>query len=275
MSRLLRGIGRIVRPIVGNLPGPVGTIGRGAFAIGDAINRGRRPNRPAVNLAPGIPGTVPGLPGGFAMPTPPPQPTPPPPTIPRDPRPVGPGPGSGAVTVAGVPGQVVAVALPAVAGRLAQAFARFSQGLGGYLTLDAINELFRQPFGAWPGDALGAFRSFMNTSEAQSLLSTSSGVSGLFPQAVIVDPIIDTIHRAPRGYVIVEYPENSGRKMAMLKTVARQFGYWKPAAKPPISATEYKQAKAADKVGRKLMTVAKNLDHKPISITQKTCRTRR
>lgn len=242
--------GRLLRKAGSIVPGPVGGLIRGGFALGDAVTSGA--GRPAPQPMPGI----------ALAPMPPSIPAPPPIIPPSGPRPVGPGPGSGAVTVSGVPGQVVAAAFaPAIISRLGQAFARFAQAAGGFLTLDAINQLFSQPFGNWPGDALGYFRSFMN-SEGRSIIGGGMSPSGLpgFPTEIITEPIMDTINRAPRGYVIVEH---EGRKIAMLKEVARKFGYWKPAAKPPISATEYRQAKAAGRVANKVARLSSALECVP------------
>lgn len=266
---LLKGIGRIAKRGAGLIPGPTGTAIRAGISAGEAL-AGRRPSTTFPISRPRMPTSTASsfIPGGGLVP--PPVYTPPPP-VNGGPgmRPVGPGLDSGAVQVAGVPGAIVAGAFAApVVARLAQAFTRFSQAIGGFLTLDAINQLFSQPFGAWPGDALGYFQSFMNK-EGRSIISGGSFLPG-FPMDVITDPMLDTICRAPKGYVIVEY---EGQKVAMLKDVARKFGFWKPASKPPISATEYRQAKAAGRVANKVARLASTLDCKPLKVTR-TCRKR-
>ncbi len=63
---------------------------------------------------------------------------------------------------------------------------------------------------------------------------------------------------APKGYVVVT--EKDGSKVAMLKTVARACGKWKPARKPPIKASDWRCLMRADATVRKLDRVQKAAD---------------
>lgn len=68
------------------------------------------------------------------------------------------------------------------------------------------------------------------------------------------DAYLKTYVRAPRGYVIVR--DANGRAFAVNKAIARQFGLWHPAAKPPISATDYKHFKRNKQIEKKLKKIA-------------------
>lgn len=87
------------------------------------------------------------------------------------------------------------------------------------------------------------------------------GDQGLIPQSVVVEPIQKVQNTAPPGYVIVDMPDGSGKK-AVLKEVARKLDLWKPRSKPPISASEWKKLKAADRVKKKAKKIATTADWK-------------
>jgi hypothetical protein len=73
-------------------------------------------------------------------------------------------------------------------------------------------------------------------------------------QFALDDAYLKIYYRAPRGYVICRDAE--GRAFAVNKTIARQFGLWKPTAKPPISATDYKNYKRNQIIEKKLIKIA-------------------
>tara|TARA_Y100000310_G_C20686271_1_gene819238 strand:- start:1597 stop:2112 length:516 start_codon:yes stop_codon:yes gene_type:complete len=60
-----------------------------------------------------------------------------------------------------------------------------------------------------------------------------------------------TIHKAPRGYVVVTDPA-TGRKVGMLKGVASKCGLWKAPRKPPIKASDWRCLMRAEAVTKKL-----------------------
>lgn len=68
-------------------------------------------------------------------------------------------------------------------------------------------------------------------------------------------------YRAPKGYVIVRDPNTKQYVGAVRKDVAKRNGLWKPSAKPPISATEWRHYKDAHRVGKKLKKIAKSEFH--------------
>jgi hypothetical protein len=73
-------------------------------------------------------------------------------------------------------------------------------------------------------------------------------------QFALDDAYLKTYVRAPKGYVILR--DSSGRPFAVNKSVARSMGLWKPAAKPPISATDYKHFKRNKTIEKRLRKIA-------------------
>ncbi len=73
-------------------------------------------------------------------------------------------------------------------------------------------------------------------------------------QFALDDAYLKTYYRAPRGYVIIR--DASGRPFAVNKQMARSFGLWKPAKKPPISVGDWQKFKAAERVEKKLKKIA-------------------
>ena len=73
-------------------------------------------------------------------------------------------------------------------------------------------------------------------------------------QFALDDAYLKTYYRAPRGYVIVK--DASGRAFAVNKKIAQQFGIWRPAAKPPISATDWKHYRSAKRIEKKLLKIS-------------------
>ena len=85
-------------------------------------------------------------------------------------------------------------------------------------------------------DALGINRGAATTPAP----AVNGSAGGCAAPAGVLAPQVTQRLKAPRGYVIVECPENSGRKVAMLKELARKYGYWKPRKKPPISVKDWR-----------------------------------
>ena len=87
-------------------------------------------------------------------------------------------------------------------------------------------------------------------------LPTGSGLKTIngcvFPESVL-SPTTALVHRAPPGYVIVDC---AGIKVAMLKEVAIKMGKFKRRPKPPISASDWKALRTADRVKKKAKTIA-------------------
>lgn len=191
----------------------------------------------------------PGFGGGFGGVTPltPPPPMRPPTTI----------------SVGAVANSPIAIYGVSVAGALARSFFNYLKSLGAVLTFEEVNNLMGQPLGNWPTSFADVWTPWTRSDEAQRAIMGSKGVStmGMDPcdLPVCVPAELKTIHAAPRGYVIVE---KDGQKVAMEKTMARKFGYYKPSAKPPISATEFKQAKAAARVEKKIARLAGTMNLK-------------
>lgn len=77
---------------------------------------------------------------------------------------------------------------------------------------------------------------------------------------IVMEPGQKVIADAPPGYVIVNMPD--GSKKAVLKSVARKLGLWKPRRKPPISASDWHKLKVADRVRNKAKKIAQTADFK-------------
>ena len=83
---------------------------------------------------------------------------------------------------------------------------------------------------------------------------SGGGTMGLYNELfmpVAMSPTPKIINSAPRGYVIITNPI-SGQKMAVRKEIARKLRLWKPRPKPPITASQYRTLKTAQRVESKL-----------------------
>lgn len=90
--------------------------------------------------------------------------------------------------------------------------------------------------------------------------SNGSGLAALMGyNQIVMNPGSKLIADAPPGYVIVDMPDGSGKK-AVLKSVARRLGLWKPRKKPPITASEWGKLKAAERVKKKAKKIAQTAD---------------
>ncbi len=69
----------------------------------------------------------------------------------------------------------------------------------------------------------------------------------------------DTRLRAPKGYVVVTRTNADGskQKVGMLREAAQKCGLWKRAPRPPITASEYKTVRTANRVIKKVDRVVK------------------
>jgi hypothetical protein len=70
--------------------------------------------------------------------------------------------------------------------------------------------------------------------------------------------------KCPPGYVAVDSNGDGVNDVCMQKASARACGLWKPARKPPISASQYRTLKTANSVAKKVKRIAIE--------TEKTCR---
>lgn len=77
---------------------------------------------------------------------------------------------------------------------------------------------------------------------------------------IMMKPTPKVINSAPRGYVIVEHPVTK-EKIAVLKEVARKLKLWSPAPKPPITASEYRMLKKAERVEKKLVNLNRRIGY--------------
>lgn len=73
-------------------------------------------------------------------------------------------------------------------------------------------------------------------------------------QFALDDAYLKPYYRAPRGYVVLR--DANGKPFAVNKEIAKSFGLWKPAAKPPISATDWKHYKRNKTIEKRLKKIA-------------------
>lgn len=78
---------------------------------------------------------------------------------------------------------------------------------------------------------------------------------------IVMEPRQKVINTAPPGWVVVDMPDGSGKK-AVRKEVARCLGLWKARSKPPISASDWKKLKTANRVKNKAKKIAQTADFK-------------
>lgn len=97
-----------------------------------------------------------------------------------------------------------------------------------------------------------------NGGMSNQLANTTKQLMG--SNQIVMEPGKKVINTAPPGYVVVTLP--SGAKKAVLKTVARKFGLWKPRSKPPISASDWKKLKRAEQVKKKAKRIGKTAGFK-------------
>lgn len=91
---------------------------------------------------------------------------------------------------------------------------------------------------------------------------------------LITAPEVGYRMKAPRGYVIVTL---QGQKVAMYKPLAIKMGLWHRTPKPPITASEWRALKRAERVKNKAKKVAQTADFHVYNEARaaKTCRTRK
>ena len=87
-----------------------------------------------------------------------------------------------------------------------------------------------------------------------ALQGLGGSAAGLLPQTIDIS-LCKTYVRAPRGFVVVRDPA-SGQIAVVRKDIARAMRLWRPTAKPPISATDWKHYKRNKQIEKKLRHIA-------------------
>jgi hypothetical protein len=72
---------------------------------------------------------------------------------------------------------------------------------------------------------------------------------------VLDTSVLKTYFRAPKGYVIVRDP-GTGSVVAVRKAIAKAYHLWKPARKPPISASDWHHYQRNQQLEKKLLKIA-------------------
>jgi hypothetical protein len=89
-----------------------------------------------------------------------------------------------------------------------------------------------------------------------SALTSRPGASIQSAMPDVLDTsVLKTYYRAPKGYVIVRDP-SSGSVVAVRKAVARAYKLWRPARKPPISASDWHHYQRNQALEKKLLKIA-------------------
>lgn len=151
-------------------------------------------------------------------------------------QPVYPMGGAGIQQVAGLPVPYTGGGLPALAGGTSMLAPAIAAG-----TAAATGTLLQNiPWWKGPG---GKLQLPWNDPRVPDFLKSVS----------LDDAYLRIYYRAPKGYVVVRDP--NGKPYAMLKSAARSLGLWKPAARPPISATDWKHFKRNKAIEKKLRKI--------------------
>lgn len=102
-----------------------------------------------------------------------------------------------------------------------------------------------------PSAAIG---SYLGSAVGKQVAGVGTGLPDFLKAYALDASQLRSYLRAPKGYVIVH--DASGQPFALLKKVAQMYHLWKPAAKPPISATDYKHFKRNKTIEKKLKRIA-------------------
>lgn len=120
-------------------------------------------------------------------------------------------------------------------------------------TWDMFLQMMQHPFSDWGTNLQNMYKQWLSQNYPNLV---GGGSSGNLPMETAQVKTVVT-HRASKpGYVVVKY---NGQYIAVTKAEAKRFG-WKPRHKPPISAKEWREAKAAKKVEHRIKKVAEELD---------------
>lgn len=92
-------------------------------------------------------------------------------------------------------------------------------------------------------------------------------------QFALDDAYLKVFYRAPKGYIILR--DASGRPFAVNKKIAIQAGVYKSPARPPISATDWKNYKRAKSVEKKLLKIAAPMIRKKTAAASARCHTKK
>lgn len=80
-------------------------------------------------------------------------------------------------------------------------------------------------------------------------------VPALLKQYALDDAYLRVRYYAPRGYVVIR--DSEGRPYAIPRLLAQKLGLWRPAKKPPISASDWHHYKRNQQLEKKLIKICK------------------
>jgi hypothetical protein len=89
----------------------------------------------------------------------------------------------------------------------------------------------------------------------RSIFRDDPNVHAQLKQYAIAERFLKTYYRAPRGAVILR--DEVGKPYALPKNVAKMYGMWKPAKKPPISVTAWTAFQHSKHVMKQLSSIHK------------------
>jgi hypothetical protein len=89
-----------------------------------------------------------------------------------------------------------------------------------------------------------------------SALTSRAGASIQQAMPDVLDTsVLKVFYRAPKGYVIVRDPA-TGSVVAVRKAIAKAYHLWRPARKPPISASDWHHYQRNQALEKKLLKIA-------------------
>ncbi len=131
-------------------------------------------------------------------------------------------------------------------------------GGGGSISgLPGLPSLNAGPMGPTPGPGGGMVDP---NAGKRSIFRDDPNVHAALRPYAIDDRFLKQIYRAPRGYVVLRDP--TGDAYAIPKWLAKAYGMWKPAKKPPISVRQWqgmKHARSTMKALQKVERVGRQL----------------
>lgn len=106
-----------------------------------------------------------------------------------------------------------------------------------------------------PGGAGGGGPLVIPGMGKRSIFRDDPNVHAQLKQYAIAERFLKTYYRAPKGAVILH--DEVGKPYALPKSVAKMYGMWKPAKKPPISVTAWTAFQHSKHVMKKLSEIHK------------------
>lgn len=134
------------------------------------------------------------------------------------------------------------------------------------------------PGGQVPAAVISGAQSLIGngTQTGSTAPATGSGLPAILEGGgqLVTAPEVGYRYKAPKGYVMVTL---QGQRVAMYKPLAQKLGLWHSRPKPPITASEWRNLKRAERTKNKAKKIAQTADFHVYNEARaaKTCRTRK